>query len=270
MKLLRTIVFDILIFILVNVLCFSLVCPTLMNNAIQNDTITQEMTHKVMTVINQYTYKLPEISLDKIQSDISTSKEMKELTDVYSQAILKQIATGEENKQDMTPYINNLAESSFSIIEKDTDITLPEVFKTTVTSLISSGLVAQGIDQYVTEFINKQSPKKLKVIKVIYQLTLDQNRMIIGIIIVVLCLLELLLDKLKGLRSISLTGILSGLSVGFIMPVIISNGASSYLNRTIVFDHGILRTPGLMISGICLVIFILSQILIIKKNKSQF
>ena len=63
MKLLRTIVFDILIFILVNVLCFSLVCPTLMNNAIQNDTITQEMTHKVMTVINQYTYKLPEISI---------------------------------------------------------------------------------------------------------------------------------------------------------------------------------------------------------------
>lgn len=270
MRLLRTIVLDILIFILVNVLCFSLVCPTLMNNAIQNDTITQEMTHKVMTVINQYTYKLPEISLDKIQSDISASKEMKELTEVYSQAILKQIATGQENKQDMTPYINNLAESSFSIIEKDTDITLPEVFKTTITSLISSGLVAQGIDQYVTEFINKQSPKKLKVIKLIYALTLNSNRMIIGGILVVLCLLELVLDKLKGLRSISLTGVLSGISVGFMMPIMISKAAASYLNRTIVFDHAILRTPGLMISGICLVIFVLSQIFIIKKNKSQF
>ena len=60
MRMLRTIVLDILIFILVNVLCFSILCPSIINSAIQNDEITQEMTNKVMTVINQYTYRLPD------------------------------------------------------------------------------------------------------------------------------------------------------------------------------------------------------------------
>ena len=52
-----------LIFILVNVLCFSMLCPSIINSAIQNDEITQEMTNKVMTVINQYTYRLPDITI---------------------------------------------------------------------------------------------------------------------------------------------------------------------------------------------------------------
>ena len=41
MRALRTIVLDILIFILVNVLCFSMLCPSIINSAIQNDEITQ-------------------------------------------------------------------------------------------------------------------------------------------------------------------------------------------------------------------------------------
>ena len=40
MRMLRTIVLDILIFILVNVLCFSMLCPSIINSAIQNDEIT--------------------------------------------------------------------------------------------------------------------------------------------------------------------------------------------------------------------------------------
>ena len=108
MRMLRTIVLDILIFILVNVLCFSMLCPSIINSAIQNDEITQEMTNKVMTVINQYTYRLPDITIKKIQADISQSESMTALTSKYSQAIIKQMATGEENKEDMTPYINNL------------------------------------------------------------------------------------------------------------------------------------------------------------------
>ena len=101
MRMLRTIVLDILIFILVNVLCFSMLCPSIINNAIQNDEITQEMTNKVMTVINQYTYRLPQITINKIQADISQSESMTALTSKYSQAIIKQMATGEENKEDM-------------------------------------------------------------------------------------------------------------------------------------------------------------------------
>ena len=76
MRMLRTIVLDILIFILVNVLCFSMLCPSIINSAIQNDEITQEMTNKVMTVINQYTYRLPDITIKKIQADISQSESM--------------------------------------------------------------------------------------------------------------------------------------------------------------------------------------------------
>ena len=101
MRMLRTIVLDILIFILVNVLCFSMLCPSIINSAIQNDEITQEMTNKVMTVINQYTYRLPQITINKIQADISQSESMTALTSKYSQAIIKQMATGEENKEDM-------------------------------------------------------------------------------------------------------------------------------------------------------------------------
>ena len=150
MRMLRTIVLDILIFILVNVLCFSMLCPSIINSAIQNDEITQEMTNKVMTVINQYTYRLPDITIKKIQADISQSESMTALTSKYSQAIIKQMATGEDNKEDMTPYINNLAQECFEIVEKDTDIILPSILKTSLTKLISSGLVSQGIDQYLS------------------------------------------------------------------------------------------------------------------------
>ena len=117
MRMLRTIVLDILIFILVNVLCFSMLCPSIINSAIQNDEITQEMTNKVMTVINQYTYRLPDITIKKIQADISQSESMTALTSKYSQAIIKQMATGEDNKEDMTPYINNLTQECFEIVE---------------------------------------------------------------------------------------------------------------------------------------------------------
>ena len=251
MRMLRTIVLDILIFILVNVLCFSMLCPSIINSAIQNDEITQEMTNKVMTVINQYTYRLPQITINKIQADISQSESMATLTTKYSQAIIKQMATGEENKEDMTPYINNLAQECFEIVEKDTDITVP-----------------QGIDQYVDEFISKQSPKRLKMIQIFYQLTLDSNRMIMAGILVVLCLIQLIIDKLYGLTALGVTGVLSGLSVSFIMPLAISEVAGSYLNRTVIFDPSILRTPGMMICGISVVVVIIAQ-LINRVDKKQ-
>ena len=260
MRMLRTIVLDILIFILVNVLCFSMLCPSIINSAIQNDEITQEMTNKVMTVINQYTYRLPDITIKKIQADISQSESMTALTSKYSQAIIKQMATGEDNKEDMTPYINNLAQECFDIVEKDTDITL----KTSLTKLISSGLVSQGIDQYVDDYISKQSPKRLKMIQIFYQLTLDSNRMIMGVILIVLCLIQLIVDKLYGLTALGVTGVLSGLNVSYIMPLAISEGASSYLNRTVIFDPSILRTPGLMICGISVVVVIIAQLIIRK------
>lgn len=90
---------------------------------------------------------------------------MTALTSKYSQAIIKQMATGEDNKEDMTPYINNLAQECFDIVEKDTDITLPNILKTSLTKLISSGLISQGIDQYVDNYISQQSPKRLKMIQ---------------------------------------------------------------------------------------------------------
>lgn len=261
MRMLRTIISDILIFILVNVLCFSMLCPSIINSAIQNDEITQEMTNKVMTVINQYTYRLPDITIKKIQADISQSQSMTALTSKYSQAIIKQIATGEE---DMTPYINNLAQECFEIVEKDTDITLPSILKTSLTKLISSGLVSQGIDQYVDDYISKQSPKRLKMIQIFYQLTLDSNRMIMGVILIVLCLIQLIVDKLYGLTALGVTGVLSGLCVSYIMPLAISEGASSYLNRTVIFDPSILRTPGMMICGISVVVVIIAQLIMRK------
>jgi len=259
MRTLRTIILDILIFILVNVLCFSMLCPSIINSAIQNDEITQEMTNKVMTVINQYTYRLPQITINKIQADISQSESMATLTTKYSQAIIKQMATGEENKEDMTPYINNLAQECFEIVEKDTDITVPSILKTSLTQLISSGLVSQGIDQYVDEFISKQSPKKL---------TLDSNRMIMAGILVVLCLIQLIIDKLYGLTALGVTGVLSGLSVSFIMPLAISEVAGSYLNRTVIFDPSILRTPGMMICGISVVVVIIAQLIMRKTARN--
>ena len=264
MRMLRTIVLDILIFILVNVLCFSMLCPSIINSAIQNDEITQEMTNKVMTVINQYTYRLPQITINKIQADISQSESMTALTSKYSQAIIKQMATDEENKEDMTPYINNLAQECFEIVEKDTDIILPSILKTSLTKLISSGLVSQGIDQYVDNYISQQSPKRLKMIQIFYQLTLDSNRMIMGVILIVLCLIQLIVDKLYGLTALGVTGVLSGLNVSYIMPLAISEGASSYLNRTVIFDPSILRTPGLMICGISVVVVIIAQLIIRK------
>lgn len=264
MRMLRTIILDILIFILVNVLCFSMLCPSIINSAIQNDEITQEMTNKVMTVINQYTYRLPDITIKKIQADISQSQSMTALTSKYSQAIIKQMATGEENKEDMTPYINNLAQECFEIVEKDTDITLPSILKTSLTKLISSGLVSQGIDQYVDDYISKQSPKRLKMIQIFYQLTLDSNRMIMGVILIVLCLIQLIVDKLYGLTALGVTGVLSGLCVSYIMPLAISEGASSYLNRTVIFDPSILRTPGMMICGISVVVVIIAQLIMRK------
>lgn len=264
MRMLRTIISDILIFILVNVLCFSMLCPSIINSAIQNDEITQEMTNKVMTVINQYTYRLPDITIKKIQADISQSQSMTALTSKYSQAIIKQMATGEENKEDMTPYINNLAQKCFEIVEKDTDITLPSILKTSLTKLISSGLVSQGIDQYVDDYISKQSPKRLKMIQIFYQLTLDSNRMIMGVILIVLCLIQLIVDKLYGLTALGVTGVLSGLCVSYIMPLAISEGASSYLNRTVIFDPSILRTPGMMICGISVVVVIIAQLIMRK------
>ena len=209
MRMLRTIVLDILIFILVNVLCFSMLCPSIINSAIQNDEITQEMTNKVMTVINQYTYRLPDITIKKIQADISQSESMTALTSKYSQAIIKQMATGKDNKEDMTPYINNLAQECFDIVEKDTDITLPNILKTSLTKLISSGLISQGIDQYVDNYISQQSPKRLKMIQIFYQLTLDSNRMIMGAILVVLCLIQLIVDYFYGLTVLGVTVLLS-------------------------------------------------------------
>lgn len=268
MRILRTIVLDILIFILVNVLCFSMLCPSIINSAIQNDEITQEMTNKVMTVINQYTYRLPEITINKIQADISQSNSMNELTSHYSQAIIKQMATGKDNKEDMTPYINNLAQECFEIIEKDTDITIPNVLKTSLTKLISSGLISQGIDQYVDEFISKQSPKRLKMIQIFYQLTLDSNRMIMGGILIVLCLIQIIVDKLYGLTVLGVTGVLSGLCVAFIMPIVISEGAGSYLNRTVTFDTTLLKTPGMILCGLSAVVIILSQIIMKKTARN--
>ena len=48
------------------------------------------------------------------------------------------------------------------LFEKDTDITLPNILKTSLTKLISSGLISQGIDQYVDNYISQQSPKKIE------------------------------------------------------------------------------------------------------------
>lgn len=270
MRYIRAFLIDILVFVLIHVLCFSLVSPAIINSAIQNDSIAQELTQKVMTVINKYTYNLPDISLQKIQSDIQQSDAMSELTHAYTQAIFKQIETGKENKEDMTPYINDLAETSFNIIEQDSDITLPGAFKTTITQLISSGLVAEGINQYVTEFINKQSPRKLEIIRLIYKLTLNSTRIILIGILVVLSLIQLLFDKLKGLRALSITAILSGLSVAVLLPIVISNAASHYLERTVVFDISILNRPGMLICIIGIVGVLISQLFIYKKNKSQF
>ena len=173
-----------------------------------------------------------------------------------------------ENKEDMTPYINNLAQECFEIVEKDTDITLPNILKTSLTKLISPALISQGIDQYVDNYISQQSPKRLKMIQIFYKLTLDSNRMIMGAILVVLCLIQLIVDKLYGLTALGVTGLLSGLSVSFIMPLAISEGASSYLNRTVIFDPSILRTAGLMICGISVVVVIIAQ-LINRVDKKQ-
>ena len=49
-------------------------------------------------------------------------------------------------------------------------------------------------------------------------------------ILVVLCLIQLIIDKLYGLTALGVTGVLSGLSVSFIMPLAISEVAGSYLN----------------------------------------
>ena len=85
------------------------------------------------------------------------------------------------------------------------------------------------------------------MIQIFYQLTLDSNRMIMAGILVVICLIQLIIDKLYGLTALGVTGVLSGLSVSFIMPLAISEVAGSYLNRTVIFDPSILRTPGMMI-----------------------
>ena len=134
--------------------------------------------------------------------------------------------------------------------------------------MISSGLVSQGIDQYVDEFISKQSPKRLKMIQIFYQLTLDSNRMIMADILVVLCLIQLIIDKLYGLTALGVTGVLSGLSVSFIMPLAISEVAGSYLNRTVIFDPSILRTPGMMICGISVVVVIIAQLIMRKTARN--
>ena len=67
--------------------------------------------------------------------------------------------------------------------------------------------------------------------------------------------------KLYGLTALGVTGVLSGLCVSYIMPLAISEGASSYLNRTVIFDPSILRTPGMMICGISVVVVIIAQLI---------
>ena len=66
------------------------------------------------------------------------------------------------------------------------------------------------------------------------------------------------------LTALGVTGVLSGLNVSYIMPLAISEGASSYLNRTVIFDPSILRTPGMMICGISVVVVIIAQLIMRK------
>ena len=118
------------------------------------------------------------------------------------------------------------------------------------------------------DYISQQSPKRLKMIQIFYQLTLDSNRMIMGVILIVLCLIQLIVDKLYGLTALGVTGVLSGLNVSYIMPLAISEGASSYLNRTVIFDPSILRTPGLIICGISVVVVIIAQLIMRKTARN--
>ena len=106
------------------------------------------------------------------------------------------------------------------------------------------------------------------MIQIFYQLTLDSNRMIMGVILVVLCLIQLIIDRLYGLTALGVTGVLSGLCVSFVMPLAISEGAGSYLNRTVIFDPSILRTPGMMICVISVVVVILAQLIMRKTARS--
>ena len=87
-------------------------------------------------------------------------------------------------------------------------------------------------------------------------------------ILVVLCLIQLIIDKLYGLTALGVTGVLSGLSVSFIMPLAISEVAGSYLNRIVIFDPSILRTPGMMICGISVVVVIIAQLIMRKTARN--
>lgn len=227
--------------------------------------IKKEISNKVVDEIKNY--KSEEISeevINQVKDTINNNKEIKKIMDTYYDKVIDILVNESNERIDITNDLNTMIDEGEKILN-DNGITITKEEKQELLSMVSTDEVNNVVNNTIIE-VKENLTGETKVVLNAYQfLTSNIFKLILISLIVITLLLIALLKKsyYKWLSNFGGASIVTGIVVGFLLPLLINTILSSVEMDGIEISTTFLNTYGY----IMIIVGILSIILNIVISK---
>lgn len=257
MKKVFCIILTIFISILISLFCISYGIKDACVNTISNAIVKREITSKIVLSVKNIYSDVSYETLEDIEDEVSNNVSINELTSKYFEEIVDSIINNREiESPDTKKELLSLLEDNENVLEKH-GIEVSEEQKQKIIDEIVDSNIVNDVYKKVSTIIKKNLNENQKKAVNMYKIVISKNFRLILISLMVISLILLILLKKSAYKfsiNLGIAGILSGIFITFILPII-TNMISSELTSKLIGESTLININKLINYGYLCFIF---------------
>ena len=257
MKKVFCIILTIFISILISLFCISYGIKDACVNTISNAIVKREITSKIVLSVKNIYYDVSYETLEDIEDEVSNNVSINELTSKYFEEIVDSIINNREiESPDTKKELLSLLEDNENVLEKH-GIEVSEDQKQKIIDEIVESNIVNDVYKKVSTIIKKNLNENQKKAVNMYKIVISKNFRLILISLIIISLILLILLKKSAYKfsiNLGIAGVLSGIFITFILPII-TNMISNELTSKLIGESALININKLINYGYLCFIF---------------
>lgn len=257
MKKVFCIILTIFISILISLFCISYGIKDACVNTISNAIVKREITSKIVLSVKNIYSDVSYETLEDIEDEVSNNVSINELTSKYFEEIVDSIINNREiESPDTKKELLSLLEDNENVLEKH-GIEVSEDQKQKIIDEIVESNIVNDVYKKVSTIIKKNLNENQKKAVNMYKIVISKKFRLILISLIVISLILLILLKKSAYKfsiNFGIAGVLSGIFITFILPII-TNMISNELTSKLIGESALININKLINYGYLCFIF---------------
>lgn len=257
MKKVFCIILTIFISILISLFCISYGIKDACVNTISNAIVKREITSKIVLSVKNIYSDVSYETLEDIEDEVSNNVSINELTSKYFEEIVDSIINNREiESPDTKKELLSLLEDNENVLEKH-GIEVSEDQKQKIIDEIVESNIVNDVYKKVSTIIKKNLNENQKKAVNMYKIVISKNFRLILISLIIISLILLILLKKSAYKfsiNLGIAGVLSGIFITFILPII-TNMISNELTSKLIGESALININKLINYGYLCFIF---------------